>query len=245
MNKSKGTSTFGLGLKKVDLHVGNGKWVKYEPIGFKVTWIKQKFLDFQGNLLERSRIQEPENNIDMWQHRCSNSATCHSVWRWPPTTSNSTNAFRLQMKICSKHLKTHFKIMQLKEKNGTWRKWMETSRCRSCRHRACLGMSSKQVLQGVALVGWDKASEVQMQPMNTFGISQIEELGIVWNPLGLAMTIPAAFREASSAWRMCPGGTLWYWRIDIWDTSIRTELDLVEHAKYLKQKCTHTEYAIF
>lgn len=56
----------------------------------------------------------------------------------------------------------------------------------------------------MALVGWDKACEVQtlpfskMQPMNTLGTSEIV-LGIVWNPLDLAMTIPAAFREASSA----------------------------------------------
>lgn len=145
--------------------------------------------------------------------------------------------------------------MQLKEENWTLSKWMETSRCRSCRHRACLDMSSKQALQeGVALVGWDKASDVQTlpfsktKPTNTLGRSQTVELGIVWNPLDLAMTIPAAFREASSAWRMCPGGTWWYWRIDMWDNSMtgywivrfkRTELKLVEHAKSLNQKCTH------
>lgn len=31
--KVRGTSIFGLGLIEVDLHVGKGKWVKYEPIG--------------------------------------------------------------------------------------------------------------------------------------------------------------------------------------------------------------------
>lgn len=112
-------------------------------------------------------------------HLTTSSSTCHSICcGLPPATSNSTDAWWLQMKICSR-LKTHFKTMQLKEENWTWSKWMETSRCRSCRHRACLGMSSKQALQGVALVGWDKASEVQtlpfskMQPMNTLGTSQI------------------------------------------------------------------------
>lgn len=66
-------------------------------------WLESsKILDFQGNLLEHSRIWEPENNIDIWQHRPSNSSTCHSICRWPPATSNSTNAWWLQMKICSK-----------------------------------------------------------------------------------------------------------------------------------------------
>ena len=203
-----------------------------------------KIWDFQGNLLERSRIWEPENNIDIWQHRPSNSSTCHSICRLPPATSNSTNAWWLQMKICSR-LKTHFKTMHLKEENWTWSKWMETSRCRSCRHRACLGMSSKQALGGTKLVRYKRFHFSKCSP---WGTSQIVDLGIVWNPLDLAMTIPAAFREASSAWRMCPGETWWYWRIDMWYTSMtvywivrfkRNELKLVEHAKSLNQKCTH------